>query len=138
MGKEYMKEPKRAVTIILLIVMVLSVFITPTIIIIITNSRVEIFKSLGIDLPLPTRFAIGLGQLLNKFWYLWIFAAVLISGVGIYLEAVIKGEKRRLNFWFFLTTTLICWLMVLIYWGPTRFPMIEIRRAVSRHNTQGR
>lgn len=133
-----MKEPKRAVTIILLIVMILSVFIIPFAIIIMTNACLELLKGLGIDLPLPTRFALGLGQLLKDFWYLWLFGASLISGVGIYLEAVIEGKTRRWNFWLFLVITLICWLIALICWVGTRLPLIEIRRAVERHNTQGR
>ncbi|MFH1230403.1 MAG: hypothetical protein V1709_02785 [Planctomycetota bacterium] len=122
-----MQETKRLITIILLIIMILSVFIAPFIIITITNSFTEIIRASGLSLPLPTKFFLRLSYFLSEVWYLWLFLSSLISGGGIYLEIVIKGKKRLLNFWFFLGITLIYWLMVFGCWISMQLVLLEIR-----------
>jgi type IV pilus assembly protein PilC len=53
----------------------------------------KFFKILGGKLPLPTRMLLGISDVSQKFWFVWVGLAVLVGAVLLWMH---KSERGRL------------------------------------------
>lgn len=126
------KGPSRFSTIILLAIMAFSLFAAPLVVIKETMGAIEAFSSMQLQLPFLTKFYLGLGNVLSQFWYLLIFLAFFVLGIGVLLEAFVKGSRRWLNIIFSSSVSILCWLMTLVCLWAMTLPLSDIEKAIKK------
>lgn len=83
--KSALVYPSAVIGIAVLIVVGLLKFVVPVF--------TKLFDGLGVELPLPTKFVIGLSNFVQNFWFLFIFGAV---GIFFAVHQIRKHPKGRL------------------------------------------
>ena len=66
---------------------ILTVFVLP--------KFTKFFEELDADLPLPTRMLLGLSDLTQKLWFVWVALGALVIGAGVWLQRNARGRLLR-------------------------------------------
>ncbi|MFC5704238.1 type II secretion system F family protein [Cohnella faecalis] len=69
-----------------LVVIFMMLFIVPT--------YIENFKSMGVELPLPTKLVVGLSEFLQHFWYLILLGIAIIVPAFMYFRKTEQGKYQ--------------------------------------------
>jgi type IV pilus assembly protein PilC len=78
-----------------MVVLCMSIFTVIVLAVWVLPKFTKFFKSLGAHLPLPTRMLLGVSDVTQKFWFVWIALIVVFVAVLIWMHQTEKGQRVR-------------------------------------------